>query len=117
MIRSLCNQIEDNEKILGIKQHGLIKRLLESMNETSPADMMISRFYVFNYQKKRKAMTALVVQDETPPDNDSLVVADQHLEIETINENQLVLRAKGRYSVGFWSLPQNHFVSGYSWTI
>ena len=95
MISSLCNQIEHHEKNLGKKQHGLIKRLLESVNETSPADMKISRFDVFNYQKKRKAMTALVVRDEAPPDNESLVVADQNLEIATINENQLVLRAKG----------------------
>ena len=65
------------------------------MNETSPADMKITRFDVFNYQKKSKAMTVLVVQDEAPPDNESLVVADEDLESTTINQNELVLRAKG----------------------
>ena len=65
------------------------------MNETSAADMKITRFNVFNYQKKSKEMTVLVVQDEAPLDNESLVVADEDLESTTIDQNELVLRAKG----------------------
>ena len=57
--------------------------------------MKISWFNIINHQRKRNATTALAVRDQVPPNNVALVVADQNLDVTTINENQLVLRAKG----------------------
>ena len=73
------------------------KRLIniKHTNDTCSADMRISQFNIINYQRKQKAFTALAVCDKATPNDVSLLVPDQNLEVTTINENWLVVGAKG----------------------
>ena len=99
MISSLYNQIEDHEKRLGMKQHGLSTRLVKAINSTVSNEMQITRHDIFNFKRKVKKeaskSAAINIQDETL----DLAVAEQPstLDVVVAEENTPVpiARSKG----------------------